>query len=534
MFRKFIIFFISFCQFVSAQELKPKDTILVRLTNNLENSKHDSLKIKALIELGEYQITRDFSEAEPLLLEALKIAERYSKNQTENLASVYGLIGIVYKRTADYPKAIDYYLKSKSLYEKLQDTSNIANVYHNIAMLHRDQKDYSKSVRYFKKAIAFKRQVKDIQGEAIAYNMLGVTYRYISVKDKKQDSAIVCYNIAKKLFFSINDSLNMYRVNSNLAALYHNRKNFKEALKIYKTNLAYYTRVGNKSSLFSTYHKMAYCFLKFKEYKTAIQYEEKALTIAKEEGFKSRESKAYLRISFIYAKWEKYKEAHNNYRAYKKKSDAIFNIDNAKKIQALELRHEFDKERLELELITKNEKAKNKLYLALFLGVLIAGIVISFLIRKIYRNKVLITSQELEKNKEELENYIKQLLQKSQEQEILKQQLEQIESQKSEQKSLKAFQELINSKILTKDDWYFFKEKFTSVYPTFFNHIKSQGYQLTKSEERLVALEKLELNNEEIANILGVSLRTIIMSRYRLRKKINAPKDISLIKYFGS
>ena len=62
--------------------------------------------------------------------------------------------------------------------------------------------------------------------------------------------------------------------------------------------------------------------------------------------------------------------------------------------------------------------------------------------------------------------------------------------------------------------------------------IIEDGYRLTQSEERLVALEKLGLDNYEISRMLGVSKKTVLMSRYRLRKKLNVSKDTPLIEYF--
>ena len=141
--------------------------------------------------------------------------------------------------------------------------------------------------------------------------------------------------------------------------------------------------------------------------------------------------------------------------------------------------------------------------------------------------------EKIIKNKKELTNFTTQLLQKSKEQESLQVQLEALKEKVTEKEAVTSIQELVASKILTKEDWYTFKEKFTNVYPNFFLDIKNKGYKLTKAEERLVSLEKLGLDNAEIANMLGVSVDTIFMSRYRLRRKIQAPTEVSLIEYFS-
>ena len=87
-------------------------------------------------------------------------------------------------------------------------------------------------------------------------------------------------------------------------------------------------------------------------------------------------------------------------------------------------------------------------------------------------------------------------------------------------------EELTTTKILTKDDWVLFKEKFNAVHPLFFTRIKK--YKLTESEKRLLALEKLNLNNTDISSILGIAGKSVVVTRYRLRKKLSIPKDISI------
>jgi tetratricopeptide (TPR) repeat protein len=139
---------------------------------------------------------------------------------------------------------------------------------------------------------------------------------------------------------------------------------------------------------------------------------------------------------------------------------------------------------------------------------------------------------EIERNKEELTQFTQQLIQKSDEQEVLTEQLIQLKLENKEHESVIIIEDLATSKILTGEDWYYFKQKFTKVHPNFFLEIHNKGYQLSKSEERLVALEKLELDNNKIAKMLGISVDTVFVSRYRLRKKLNAPKEISLIEYF--
>ncbi|WP_303318460.1 hypothetical protein Q4Q34_03895 [Flavivirga abyssicola] len=92
---------------------------------------------------------------------------------------------------------------------------------------------------------------------------------------------------------------------------------------------------------------------------------------------------------------------------------------------------------------------------------------------------------------------------------------------------------LIDTKILTQEDWKNFRKQFVKLYPFFFTSLKAKDVLLTKSEERLLALEYLNLSTHEIAGRLGVSDRSVIVSRYRLRKKTKAPKGTPILEYLN-
>lgn len=87
---------------------------------------------------------------------------------------------------------------------------------------------------------------------------------------------------------------------------------------------------------------------------------------------------------------------------------------------------------------------------------------------------------------------------------------------------------LLNSTILTEDEWKSFRQMFDQVHPGFFIRLKEKLNDLTPAETRLLALTKLQLAPKEMAAMLGISYDAIKKSRQRLRKKINLPEEGSL------
>ena len=76
-------------------------------------------------------------------------------------------------------------------------------------------------------------------------------------------------------------------------------------------------------------------------------------------------------------------------------------------------------------------------------------------------------------------------------------------------------------------------KKFIEVFPDFYNKL-NEKYSLSKVDLRLIAYIKMNKSNNEIAQISGISLRTVQSQRYRLAKKLNLIKNQDLNAFIFS
>jgi len=91
---------------------------------------------------------------------------------------------------------------------------------------------------------------------------------------------------------------------------------------------------------------------------------------------------------------------------------------------------------------------------------------------------------------------------------------------------------LIDKNINNAEDWKFFEEAFNHADKDFFKKVKELHPQLTANDLRLCAYLRLNLSSKEIAPLLNISVRSVEIKRYRLRKKINLDREINLNDYF--
>ena len=90
---------------------------------------------------------------------------------------------------------------------------------------------------------------------------------------------------------------------------------------------------------------------------------------------------------------------------------------------------------------------------------------------------------------------------------------------------------LINNNLNTSDDWKLFEEAFKNTDKGFMKKLKSEHSNLTSNDLRLCTYLRLNLSSKEIAPLLNISIRSVEVKRYRLRKKMNLPHEASLSSY---
>jgi AraC family chitin signaling transcriptional activator len=101
-------------------------------------------------------------------------------------------------------------------------------------------------------------------------------------------------------------------------------------------------------------------------------------------------------------------------------------------------------------------------------------------------------------------------------------------------KNLKSVISTITKNITGNDSWSVFKEAFENTDKEFLKKIKVTHPSLTPSDLRLCAYLRLNLSSKEIAPLLNISVRSVEIKRYRLRKKMDLSHDHGLVEYILS
>jgi DNA-binding CsgD family transcriptional regulator len=92
----------------------------------------------------------------------------------------------------------------------------------------------------------------------------------------------------------------------------------------------------------------------------------------------------------------------------------------------------------------------------------------------------------------------------------------------------------IDRNLNNKDDWKFFEEAFNNADKDFLKKVKQIHPLLTNNDLRLCAYLRLNLSSKDISPLLNISLSSVEIKRYRLRKKMNLSHNEGLTDHLLS
>lgn len=98
-------------------------------------------------------------------------------------------------------------------------------------------------------------------------------------------------------------------------------------------------------------------------------------------------------------------------------------------------------------------------------------------------------------------------------------------------KRLVKMQDDIKKNIERDDNWKKFEANFDMVYENYLKRLGEQFPVLTVSDKKLCAYLKMGLSSKDIAPLLNMSFRSVEMSRYRLRKKLDLNREVNLTEF---
>jgi len=142
-------------------------------------------------------------------------------------------------------------------------------------------------------------------------------------------------------------------------------------------------------------------------------------------------------------------------------------------------------------------------------------------------------SQDVEQKNKELAVSTMNLLKKDELLKIIKEDLKN-STEITSSKKIKSVITNINKEVKDDNTWSVFKDAFDKADNDFIKKMKDKHPSLTPNDLRLCAYLRLNLSSKEIAPLINISVRSVEIKRYRLRKKMDLPHEKGLVEYILS
>ena len=441
-------------------------------------------------------------------------------------------IGNIYFKQREYDKALERYKLGMINFNKIDSLlpkiRGLSTTFNNIALVHIELENYNLALENIIKA--FNLRLKN------NFNPIDIAHSFKSFSE-----LYFKWNMQKKgnLYLAKTDSVNRLIQNQKLSSKYKDfddltfklsenyvgncyeykgaylfkQKRYIQALEAFNTASSYYG--GFAFQKVSLMNKKANVYFMLSEFENCLKVIDESILLSKEQNLQNEEEVA-LELKFkVLNKLGLSSEIEITVDDIFKNNDYRYSVQIDQLLSGIESKNEIKMKKREIE----EQKQKNS---RIFLDkqMIIAN-----------QNQKIALS-DLEHKKRELASISTNILQENEQISNILKDLKYYTSLLKLDKDKSIFNPLIQSvkRLLTekrKEDLY--SDQFNAAYPGYFEYLTRTYKDLTTSDLKLCTFLRMNLNTKEIADIMGLSVRSVESRRYRLRKKIHLSKDEDLV-----
>lgn len=460
-------------------------------------------------------------------------------------------IANVYNRKGMYVTATEYYYQALPIFEERNLTLEEATIFINIGSCQQKRLEYEKAKENFFKAYSLFQQINDTIGQIAALNNIGSVEMDLHQFDVSKNTFQTMLNVSK----ACNDSLDLGFALKNLGQITLYEQNWEQAKVYFQQATMIFQRFGYKVDLLETkgllaevrfnqgYRNEALAQLK-QIYQQLVELKQTPLIVTIGEK--------YARYLFLYGR---YRESSELYQEISALQNEAYSVQKKLIAEDIEGRYRFEKQEKELligrkkqeVLETENElqQQKFRFYLMGLIMLIVLLLFGTLFLRYRYKQKNRLVMQAKQISEAEKENVA--LKNKNLQQELLNKnsELSRFAMHISENKRflkdlatsikkarnpeqinqvyIRIIQNMQSDKV--SEELYAEVDELLSGFRT---ALKDRYPNLTDKDMRLCSLLKLALSSKDIASIFNISAKSVDMHRYRLRKKMNIPKSVSI------
>lgn len=441
-----------------------------------------------------------------------------------------------YWRRHDYQTAFNGYMYYAQILNRIdpEEFPLMAVLLNNIGRAYYYFGDYEEALLYFKKAGTLKRNSVNNSEVLNGQNNVGLCYQKTGQ-----------FELSNEWFTRIMEDSSQFQswlwkgvASGNLGYNYYLQGGYKEAIPLLKTDVAYALKVrggkvdyalasGSTTALADIYLKMN------------LPDKSKIEIDAAKEYIRICNEKDRLRLLYpIMSRWFARNGQFDSSEVYLELAvlaDKKYN-EKFSSLKLMRADQEYRARQKELELAQLKTEGQLKLAERNLITAITVLLLIGTLLLFWFRNKYLIKKQQIKElalvntrealvnAKSQLENMVQRVNQNNE-------MIIQLQKGNPNKEDADLLERLKSTSILTQSDWAKYQDLFNKIYPKFLPNLDASCPDLSPAEKRCLCLEKLQMSNNEMALVLGVSANTVIVTKHRIRKKLDLVTQTDLTEF---
>lgn len=320
----------------------------------LHTGEEDTSKVLTMIRTGRLYFYNQPDSCHYYFDRALHLAEKFHYDY--GIAFACHNFGDYHSFKGEYATSLEYYLRSRQLYEDLGKESMISSIQNNMGLVYMAIGDHEEARTHFEKALdAFVKEKKPDHESNVLNNLAMIHY-----DEKNYDEAERMYRRS----LALREELNLYKgsVLHNLGELLVAKQQYDSAMVYFGLALAEKTAANRESSKATTYGMMGISYDALGNTAQAMQAFEAAYAVTQEFDLHAEWSKISTDYAALLARLGQYEKAYTIEREGRVLRDSLFNPEMLKDLSKLEVDYAMQKHEIEKqELVYKSQLAETQL-----------------------------------------------------------------------------------------------------------------------------------------------------------------------------
>ncbi|GAB3885851.1 tetratricopeptide repeat protein [Spirosoma agri] len=469
-------------------------------------------------------------------------------------------IGLLLYHQGSYVQAIDYLLRAQKIFLNTSDANRLARNRNELGTVYYYNEQVDRAMNQFNEALAFYRQRNNAEGLAQTYANIGHIYE----KRQAPKQAYHYQKLALANSQAVKDVTSLTKIYENLGSIFEDEAQYDSAHFYYQNALALAQQTHDEIGQIEIINNLGDIFRKTGRYQQGLKLSREAMQRSQQKGELYQLSAALRDIAKTYRLLNQPDSAYAYLERSRDLVDAIYAAENTRQITLLQTLYDVERKDSEIAQLNAQKQIDFTIIIAASIVLVLSGVLGAVIIsrqrlkirneqalnqqnQQIFQTQnelmqVELKNQQLEEENlkgqldlkgKELTTHTLQIIQKNQVLEELKGDLNAIlkDEKRDQKKQLRQLVEKINLNFSQDKYWVDFRTIFDQVHPHFFTQLTQRFPDLTATDLRLIALLKMNISSADIATLLGISLDSLRVSRYRLRKKIGLAEGESLSAY---